>query len=303
MFANTAFKASTSLSLLGGAAFYGRQRQQAQAQTSQPQFPYFASGVVNNPKYDKRYKGGEDSYVIDKSQRMVAVFDGVGGWGEVEVCSGKFAKFLSNKIGELFETDSSQSLKQILVDAVKANPNGGSSTAVLAKIENTQKFEGAPMMAKMSTCNLGDSAYLLVRPLKDQSLTKVYRSKEQTYSFDFPYQCGQNCDLPYDAQEQEHRVEHNDIVVLATDGVTDNVFDSQIIDECIQPHMNQSGDLPRPEDAALCISSMAETLSYSNSHESPYTVSAVEHGKKREDNLGGKEDDITVIVAQVKLYH
>jgi len=29
----------------------------------------------------------------------------------------------------------------------------------------------------------------------------------------------------------------------------------------------------------------------------------MEHGKKREENLGGKQDDITVIVAQVKLYH
>lgn len=67
--------------------------------------------------------------------------------------------------------------------------------------------------------------------------------------------------------------------------------------------MTRTGDLPKPEDAALCISSMAETLSYSQKHESPYTVSAMEHGKKREDNLGGKEDDITVIVAQVKLYH
>ncbi len=99
-----------------------------------------AVAAVNNPKYDKRYKGGEDSFVICKSQRMLGVFDGVGGWGEVEVCSGKFSKFLSHKIGELFQADPSQSLKQILVDAVKANPNGGSSTAVLAKVENTQKF-------------------------------------------------------------------------------------------------------------------------------------------------------------------
>ena len=50
---------------------------------------------MNNPKYDKRYKGGEDAYVVDQSQRMVGVFDGVGGWGELEVCSGKFSKFLA----------------------------------------------------------------------------------------------------------------------------------------------------------------------------------------------------------------
>ena len=98
-------------------------------------------------------------------------------------------------------------------------------------------------------------------------------------------------------------VQHNDIFVLGTDGVTDNLFDEQMITECIAPHMDNSGDLPKPEDAALCISSMAEVYGYSKTHASPYTVGAVEHGKKREDFLGGKEDDITVIVAQVKLHH
>lgn len=137
-------------------------------------------------------------------------------------------------------------------------------------------------MAQVKTCNLGDSAYMLLRPSSDNRVTKIYRSKEQTYSFDFPYQCGQNCDLPYDAQDAEHEVEHNDIIVLATDGVTDNVFDHQIMNECISPHLNQTGDLPKPEDSALCISSLAEVLSYSNKHESPYTVSAVAHGKKKE---------------------
>lgn len=93
---------------------------------------------MNNPKFDKRYKGGEDAYVVDKSQRLVGVCDGVGGWGEVEVCSGKFSKFLSLKLRELFEKDPMRSLKDLLVDSVKANPHGGSTTAVLAKIESSQ---------------------------------------------------------------------------------------------------------------------------------------------------------------------
>ena len=46
---------------------------------------------------------------------------------------------------------------------------------------------------------------------------------------------------------------------------------------------------------------MAEVCGYSKTRETPFMVSAVEHGKKKEMHLGGKEDDITVIVAQVKL--
>ena len=77
----------------------------------------------------------------------------------------------------------------------------------------------------------------------------------------------------------------------------DNLFDSQIIDQCIYPHMLTSGEVQRPEDVALCISSLAESISYSPSVETPWTVNAVAAGRRRERELGGKADDITVIVA------
>ena len=126
-------------------------------------------------------------------------------------------------------------------------------------------------------------------------------SEAQTYSFDFPYQCGQNCELPYDAVDNEHEVKHNDIVVMGTDGLFDNLFEDQIIKNCIRPHAKFNGDLPRPQDASLCVSSLAEVIAYSETHVSPYTQSAIDHGQDKKENLGGKPDDITVIVAQVKL--
>jgi len=100
-----------------------------------------------------------------------------------------------------------------------------------------------------------------------------------------------------------HQVEHNDILIMVTDGVTDNLFDEQIIEECISPHLTLTGELPSLQEAALCISSMAEAFSYSQTDETPWTVGAVANGRNREDELGGKEDDITVIVAQVKLHN
>ena len=36
-------------------------------------------------------------------------------------------------------------------------------------------------------------------------------------------------------------------------------------------------------------------------HVSPRTEDAVKHGRQMEEHLGGKEDDITAIVGQVKL--
>lgn len=69
---------------------------------------------------------------------MVGVFDGVGGWGDVEVCSGIYSRFIAKKIKELFEQDSSRSLKDLLLDSAKANLHGGSTTAVIAKIEGQE---------------------------------------------------------------------------------------------------------------------------------------------------------------------
>jgi len=46
--------------------------------------------------------------------------------------------------------------------------------------------------------------------------------------------------------------------------------------------------LPRVEDAALCISALAESTSYSNTIETPWTKAAVAAGKKREKEIGGK---------------
>lgn len=97
-----------------------------------------------------------------------------------------------------------------------------------------------------------------------------------------------NYNPPTKAFEDSHRVRHNDIVILATDGVTDNLFDEEIISECIRPHIRAGGELPRLEDAALCISAKAESISYSKTVETPWTVSAMADGRKREKEIGGK---------------
>ena len=61
--------------------------------------------------------------------------------------------------------------------------------------------------------------------------------------------------------------------------------------------MSKNGELPEPDDAALCISSLAEVISYSKTLVTPWTENAVAAGRERKGDLGGKKDDITVIVA------
>ena len=86
-------------------------------------------------------------------------------------------------------------------------------------------------------------------------------------------------DLEKEVLPNDHEVQHNDIVVMATDGVSDNLFDEQI-EQCIKPHITNDCNLPKPEDAASCISMLAESISYSQTLETPWTKHAVAHGKE-----------------------
>jgi protein phosphatase PTC7 len=118
--------------------------------------PYFVVGKTLNPKFEKRYKGGEDALVVSKDRRMLSVCDGVGGWGELDVDPGLFSKHLCQTMGDLYDSEPEKSLKEILVEAVKRNKHMGSSTAVLVKLDSKKH-------GKMSTCNLGDSGYMIFR--------------------------------------------------------------------------------------------------------------------------------------------
>ena len=134
----------------------------------------FKGGVSIIPHDEKVAKGGEDALTASKT--LIAVADGVGGWARRGVDPGLFSKQLTKDIQALYDKHGSKmTLKEILVDAVKMNTNQGSSTAVLASLEEPNI---------MKTTNLGDSGYVIysaARSEADQNetvLTKVFRSEE-----------------------------------------------------------------------------------------------------------------------------
>jgi len=162
--------------------------------TSTSYFTYYAKNI---PHHSKRDKGGEDAWVA--SSNLLVVADGVGGWARHGVDSGLFSKQLVHNIKTIFDQNEAQELKNVLVDAVKANNQTGSSTAVLAKFDTSRENW-------IKTTNLGDSGYTILRPLGDGKFKQIFRSKEQQYSFNFPYQCGTGSELPYDAEDNAHAV-------------------------------------------------------------------------------------------------
>jgi len=103
------------------------------------------------------------------------VTDGVGGWIRKLVHTGLFTKEYVRHIARLYDNKEYASLKELLDNASKMTKARGSSTCVMAELSDE-----SPNM--MKTCNLGDSGYLLVRPVKKDDqvvIEKVFRSKTQ----------------------------------------------------------------------------------------------------------------------------
>jgi protein phosphatase PTC7 len=92
----------------------------------------------------------------------------------------------------------------------------------------------------LDVANLGDSGFLQLR------LNAVhYASDPQTHAFNTPFQLSvvppsmaarmaayggaQLSDLPRDADVSEHDLRHGDVLVFATDGVLDNLFNQDIL--------------------------------------------------------------------------
>lgn len=175
------------------------------------------TAITNIPHIEKRDKGGEDAYLVTDDFAVIAVADGVGGWNKKGVDPALFSNELVKHfkeqyhnlrhIGSHLKLESLDakptptkdiSLKELLVESVKRTKSIGTSTFVSAMIDHEESV--------LYGLNLGDSGYLLLRPVTlkpDQDgllpYDLLFKTQEQQYKFNHPYQCGTNYKLPYHA--------------------------------------------------------------------------------------------------------
>jgi protein phosphatase PTC7 len=91
-----------------------------------------------------------------------------------------------------------------------------------------------------------------------------------------------------------HIVNDKDVVIVASDGIFDNIFDEDIL-KCLQNKnwIKDTIENSDAEEAAICLAERASALSKDKDYESPFA----QHAKKYNKSYpGGKVDDITVIV-------
>ena len=255
--------------------------------------PCIRSAVCSIPHPQKAYKGGEDNSA--QKALMVAVADGVGGWASRGVDPAVYSNELCRNLEAVFEERGpALACIELFAEAARRSTSTGSSTLVVGVLDAQAN--------EIDMCLLGDAGYMLVRPEGD-SLSLLYRSKDQVFSFDFPFQCGTNGNSPHESAQTRHAVRNGDLVVLGSDGVWDNLYDEMVLDTVRGVvGRNRKGAHADVDALARAVADEAFRYSQMADYVSPYEKGAKASGKpKYEKHRGGKEDDITVLVGEIVL--
>jgi protein phosphatase PTC7 len=161
----------------------------------------------------------------------------------------------------------------------------GSSTVCVVTLDRES--------GKTSTANIGDSGFLHIR---DGGI--LAHSEEQQYGFNAPYQLSilppsmtSNLQTTPDmADVSDLTVRPGDLIILASDGFLDNVFPEEL------KEIIQSVEPTDVEALAKALVQRAKHLSNLRNRVSPFGARARAYGYRY---IGGKPDDITVVVAHV----
>ncbi|XP_041998711.1 probable protein phosphatase 2C 26 isoform X1 [Salvia splendens] len=266
------------------------------------------------PHPDKVEKGGEDAFFVSNHRGgVIAVADGVSGWAEKDVNPALFSRELMAHASSLVEDEEvNYEPRSLIRKAHAATTSIGSATTVVAMLERN----GILKMA-----NVGDCGVRIIR--RGQI---VFSTSPQEHYFDCPFQLSSEAagQTFLDATVMTVELMEEDTVVMGSDGLFDNVYDTEIlavVDSC-----------DNVADAAKALANLAHSHSKDSSFDSPYSQEARARGfdvpwwnpimpmfliricdafeqgfdvpwwKKFMGMklTGGKLDDITVIIGQVE---
>jgi len=333
-FSTTAEESKTPFYFEAGYALFAKRR----SKPFPPPFLSVPSGSFSDPlsthnqSRDRRPKvngelirgitNGDDAVLV--SENFIAANDGVGAWatrekGHAALWSRLIIHFWAleaekDGYGADGEPDPVAYLQRAFeqTKAATSKPNEwfGTTTASSALITYDRRNAGSTHPIVYAT-QLGDSTIMILRP-RERDI--VYKTKEQWHWFDCPRQLGTNSpDTPQkDAVADRVEVEEDDIVLAMSDGVIDNLWDHEVLQNVVDSmHKWQNGEarVQRSKDieeqtysdemmfVAQELVKAARAIAEDPFAESPYMEKAVDEGLSIE---GGKMDDISVVAAQCK---
>lgn len=249
---------------------------------------------------------GEDNYFIQANAAndvYTGVADGVGGWAEHGYDSSAISRELCKALKEMAATlHKPLTPKQLLDNAyakIKIDKivKVGGTTANVAHLSSD---------GRLDVTNLGDSWCAVFRDSK-----LVFQTEPQTLGFNTPYQLAiipdeiqqaaakngnryiQN--QPSDADEYNFQLSKGDIVILATDGVTDN-----IAIEDLELFLRDNNDQLNENLQKTADELVKKVVKISKDPEFPSVFAQEISRLTGKLYKGGKEDDITMVVVKVE---
>ncbi|KAM3289527.1 putative protein phosphatase 2C 55 isoform X1 [Capsicum chacoense] len=239
------------------------------------------SGSCYLPHPDKEETGGEDAHFICSDEQAIGVADGVGGWADLGIDAGQYAReLMSNSVTAIQdEPKGSVDPARVLDKAYTSTKSKGSSTACIIALTD----QG------LHAINLGDSGFIVVR-----DGCTVFRSPVQQHDFNFTYQLESDNagDLPSSGEVFKIPVAQGDVIIAGTDGLFDNLYNNDI--NAIVVHATRAG--LGPQVTAQKIAALARQRAQDKNRQTPFSAAAQEAGFRY---YGGKLDDITVVVSYI----
>ncbi|CAH1426199.1 unnamed protein product [Lactuca virosa] len=232
----------------------------------------------------KALTGGDDAYFLSSS-KWLGVASGVSQWSFEGTDPGVYAQELMRTCEEIVSvSDTTSNVPmtspvELLCRGVKETNMSGSSNIMIAN------FNGQAL----HVANIGDTGFLIIRH------GAVYKkSSPLLHEFHFALQV-ENLDDPLHLVE-EHiiEVDEGDILVSATDGLFDNLYEQEIamvVSKSLQAGM-------KPEEVAKVLATRAQEVGVSAFVRSPFSDAAQAAGYT--GYSGGKPDNVAVIVSLVE---
>ncbi|KAM3468052.1 hypothetical protein MY5147_008315 [Beauveria neobassiana] len=222
--------------------------------------PYNRIQPPRHRRRSSRPESGHDAFFASRVHETggavaFGVADGVGGWVDSGVDPADFSHgFCDYMASAAWEPQPAAAAAADTTSAAAATPANSLSARKLMQLGYDAICADKTVLAGGSTAcvavaspdgrldiaNLGDSGFLQLR------LNAVHSySEPQTHAFNTPFQLSivppsvaarmaafggtQLSDLPRDADVTSHRLRHGDVLVLATDGVLDNLFNQDVL--------------------------------------------------------------------------
>jgi protein phosphatase PTC7 len=272
-------------------------------------------GSANIPHPEKATTGGEDAFFADDATGAFGVADGVGGSKTLRADPGLFSRELLRHCRRALAAKPHDLPAAALVAGAgfARNPMGGSSTLFLGQLEPPAKTSDGDGILRL--LNLGDSGGIIFRPSprKFQKGTFLWprivmRSHDATHFFNCPYQLAADDDFEEQmvgSDTLQTTARSGDIVVAATDGVLDNIFESKIqmhvahlVIELLNPNPQVCQDAV--DRLAKNIAQEAHEIGLREDEENLQTPFMVSAGHEGYHFAGGKLDDVTVVCGVVR---